>query len=38
MNVFIRFKGDEKFYMRVEIKNLNSFRFIVKVIEYEIER
>lgn len=38
VNVSIRPKGDEKFYTRVEIKNLNSFRFIQKAIEFEVER
>ncbi|GAA6947483.1 Asp-tRNA(Asn)/Glu-tRNA(Gln) amidotransferase subunit GatB [Helicobacter pylori] len=37
-NVSIRPKGDGKLYTRVEIKNLNSFRYIAKAIEYEIER
>ncbi|MDO7252409.1 Asp-tRNA(Asn)/Glu-tRNA(Gln) amidotransferase subunit GatB [Helicobacter cappadocius] len=37
-NVSIRPKGDEKLYTRVEIKNLNSFRFIHKAIEYEVQR
>ena len=38
INVSIRPKGDEKLYTRAEIKNLNSFRFIQKAIEYEVER
>ena len=38
VNISIRPKGDEKLYTRVEIKNLNSFRFIQKAIEYEFER
>ncbi len=37
-NVSIRPKGDTKLYTRVEIKNLNSFRFIQRAIEYEVER
>lgn len=38
VNVSIRPKGDSKLYTRVEIKNLNSFRFIQKAIEYEASR
>ncbi|MRI83176.1 MAG: Asp-tRNA(Asn)/Glu-tRNA(Gln) amidotransferase GatCAB subunit B [Nitratiruptor sp.] len=37
-NVSIRPKGDEELYTRVEIKNLNSFRFIQRAIDYEVER
>ncbi|MDR1976106.1 MAG: Asp-tRNA(Asn)/Glu-tRNA(Gln) amidotransferase subunit GatB [Campylobacteraceae bacterium] len=37
-NVSIRPKGDTKLYQRVEIKNLNSFRFIQKAIDFEVER
>ncbi|MDR0664789.1 MAG: Asp-tRNA(Asn)/Glu-tRNA(Gln) amidotransferase subunit GatB [Helicobacteraceae bacterium] len=37
-NVSIRPKGDPKLYPRVEIKNLNSFKFIQKAIEYEVSR
>lgn len=38
VNVSIRPKGDEKLYTRVEIKNINSFRFIQRAIELEVER
>ncbi|MEY2681408.1 MAG: hypothetical protein RL661_1639 [Pseudomonadota bacterium] len=37
-NVSIRPKGQEKFGTRAEIKNLNSFRFVEKAINYEVER
>lgn len=37
-NVSIRPKGETKLYTRAEIKNLNSFKFIQKAIEYEVER
>ncbi len=37
-NVSIRPKGEEKLYTRVEIKNLNSFRFIQRAIDYEVQR
>jgi len=37
-NVSVRPKGQEKLGTRAEIKNLNSFRFIEKAIQYEIAR
>ena len=37
-NVSVRRKGAEKFGTRTETKNINSFRYVEKAIEYEIER
>jgi aspartyl-tRNA(Asn)/glutamyl-tRNA(Gln) amidotransferase subunit B len=37
-NVSVRRKGDPKLGTRAEIKNLNSFRFVERAIEFEIER
>ncbi|HKO99642.1 MAG TPA: Asp-tRNA(Asn)/Glu-tRNA(Gln) amidotransferase subunit GatB [Pyrinomonadaceae bacterium] len=37
-NVSVRRKGDEKFGTKVELKNLNSVRFMQRGIEFEVER
>ena len=37
-NVSIRRRGDTALGTRTEIKNLNSFRFVERAIEFEIER
>jgi aspartyl-tRNA(Asn)/glutamyl-tRNA(Gln) amidotransferase subunit B len=37
-NVSVRLKGEEAFGTRTEIKNINSFRFVERAIDHEIER
>jgi aspartyl-tRNA(Asn)/glutamyl-tRNA(Gln) amidotransferase subunit B len=37
-NVSVRPRGTERFGTRAEIKNLNSFRYIEKAIDYEVAR
>ncbi|OAI18935.1 aspartyl/glutamyl-tRNA amidotransferase subunit B [Methylomonas koyamae] len=37
-NVSVRPKGQKEFGTRAEIKNINSFRFVEKAINHEIER
>jgi aspartyl-tRNA(Asn)/glutamyl-tRNA(Gln) amidotransferase subunit B len=37
-NVSVRPKGQQAFGTRAEIKNINSFKFVEKAINYEIER
>ena len=37
-NVSVRLRGAPQFGIKVEVKNLNSFRYLVKALEFEIER
>jgi aspartyl-tRNA(Asn)/glutamyl-tRNA(Gln) amidotransferase subunit B len=37
-NVSVRPRGSDKFGTRAEIKNLNSFRFVERAINFEVER
>ena len=37
-NVSVRLRGEHNFGTKAEVKNLNSFRYLVHALEYEIER
>jgi aspartyl-tRNA(Asn)/glutamyl-tRNA(Gln) amidotransferase subunit B len=37
-NVSVRLSGAKEFGTKVEVKNLNSFRYLQKALEYEVER
>jgi aspartyl-tRNA(Asn)/glutamyl-tRNA(Gln) amidotransferase subunit B len=37
-NVSVRMRGETKLGTKTEVKNMNSFRFVEKALEYEIER
>ncbi|MCT4575251.1 MAG: Asp-tRNA(Asn)/Glu-tRNA(Gln) amidotransferase subunit GatB [Alphaproteobacteria bacterium] len=38
VNLSVRKKGEKEFGTRTEMKNMNSFNFVVKAIEYEAKR
>lgn len=37
-NISLRKRGDKKFGVKTEIKNMNSFKNVQKALEYEVER
>jgi len=37
-NISIRLRGDEEYGVKVEVKNMNSFRSVYRALEYEFER
>jgi aspartyl-tRNA(Asn)/glutamyl-tRNA(Gln) amidotransferase subunit B len=37
-NISVRLRGAKEFGTKVEVKNLNSFRYLTRALEYEIER
>jgi aspartyl-tRNA(Asn)/glutamyl-tRNA(Gln) amidotransferase subunit B len=37
-NVSVRLRGAKEFGTKVEVKNLNSFRYLQKALEFEVER
>lgn len=37
-NISVRLKGEEKFGVKTEIKNMNSFRNVERAIEFEVNR
>jgi aspartyl-tRNA(Asn)/glutamyl-tRNA(Gln) amidotransferase subunit B len=37
-NVSVRLRGAKEFGTKAEVKNLNSFRYLARALEYEIER